>query len=272
MTWYSDNIKFDDDDAEILNQFHECVEANDIKGARKLLRSYAIFNQLDTRKLNKLLSIPGYRFAKRNDQLTLYKPVNKEEKNKFVELENLLHDDSLCVSSKHKGLTNLSKHEQETEHEQQRFVNEPGTSGPQPNEFVIETLAELRESIKQNRIELEREQEQAHIGLIHAVEQKLSEIIDLVNQHNVILNNILQQQTQAQTHHANTTCKHIDNRPYSYIKSDVPSRFDEGKPLSAYSTQQSKPKPAPTNTAAAFREQLRIKQQQEKNKLINEVQ
>ena len=237
MSWYSNNIKFNDDDENVLDQFRVCIELNDIKGMRELMRSYAVFNQLDTRKLNKLVKIPGYKFTKRNDQLTLYKPITKtmltshSDENESVNVNDSDENESVNANDS-------------DEHEQQQ----------QPNNFVIDALNELRSEIEQNKKELQ----QQHGSLIHAIEQKLSEITNVLNHHSQIINNILQiPQVPLQQE------KYIDKRPYSYLDTDKPHRFNEQKPMSAYANQQPKPKPSPTNTAAAFREQLRLKQQQE---------
>ena len=120
----------------------------------------------------------------------------------------------------------------------------------------------MRELINKNRTELQQQQEQAHISLINAVEQKLSEITNLVNYHSEILNNILQQTNVQQYQHT-----YVDNRPYHYIKAEgVPSKYDEQKPMSAYSTQKPQSKRPPKNTAASFREELRRKAEEELKK------
>lgn len=244
MSWYSNNIKFNDDDENVLDQFRACIELNDIKGMRELMRSYAVFNQLDTRKLNKLFKIPGYKFTKRNDQLTLYKPITKTMLTSHSdENESVNVNEGFNSSDEQDEQDEQDEHEQD-EHEQQQ----------QPNNFVIDALNEIRQEIEHNKKELQ----QQHGSLIHAIEQKLSEITNVLNQHSQTINNILQiPQVPLQQE------KYIDKRLYSYLDTDKPHRFNEQKPMSAYATQQPKPKPSPTNTAAAFREQLRLKQQQE---------
>lgn len=80
VSWYSPNQLFDENEAQILNQFNGFLQTGDIKSVRYLLRTYNVFNKLDSRSLNFLFHIPGYKFTKRNGQLTLYKPLDRKTK------------------------------------------------------------------------------------------------------------------------------------------------------------------------------------------------
>ena len=85
VSWYSQNQIFDENEVDILNQFYAFMQADDIKSVRYLLRTYDVFNKLDSRRLNFLFHIPGYKFTKQNNQLTLYKPVGLQRQNLRIE-------------------------------------------------------------------------------------------------------------------------------------------------------------------------------------------
>ena len=59
---------------ELFDEFYGYLNNKDVKGARKMLREYNIFNNLKSRKLNEDYDLDGYKFTKRNGELTLYKP------------------------------------------------------------------------------------------------------------------------------------------------------------------------------------------------------
>lgn len=103
VSWYSQNQIFDENEVDILNQFNVFMQADEIKSVRYLLRIYDIFNKLDSRRLNFLFHIPGYKFTKRNDQLTLYKPLDRKAKATItepVENDERFDEDNKSESSK----------------------------------------------------------------------------------------------------------------------------------------------------------------------------
>ena len=59
---------------ELFDEFYGYLNNKDVRGARKMLREYNIFNNLKSRKLNEDYDLDGYKFTKRNGELTLYKP------------------------------------------------------------------------------------------------------------------------------------------------------------------------------------------------------
>lgn len=65
---------------ELIEQFYNYLRDNNIKEARRLLRTYSCFSKLNTRQLNKDYPLNGYKFTKRGDVLTLYKPIEKTDK------------------------------------------------------------------------------------------------------------------------------------------------------------------------------------------------
>ena len=65
---------------ELIEQFYNYLRENNIKEARRLLRTYSCFSKLNTRQLNKDYPLNGYKFTKRGDVLTLYKPIEKTDK------------------------------------------------------------------------------------------------------------------------------------------------------------------------------------------------
>ena len=76
---------------ELIEQFYNYLRENNIKEARRLLRTYNCFNKLNTRQLNKDYPLNGYKFTKRGDVLTLYKPIEKTDKetNKRESIEDI---------------------------------------------------------------------------------------------------------------------------------------------------------------------------------------
>lgn len=76
---------------ELIEQFYNYLRENNIKEARRLLRTYNCFNKLNTRQLNKDYPLNGYKFTKRGDVLTLYKPIEKPDKetNKRESIEDI---------------------------------------------------------------------------------------------------------------------------------------------------------------------------------------
>lgn len=76
---------------ELIEQFYNYLRENNIKEARRLLRTYNCFNKLNTRQLNKDYPLNGYKFTKRGDVLTLYKPIEKpdRETNKRESIEDI---------------------------------------------------------------------------------------------------------------------------------------------------------------------------------------
>ena len=98
---------FEDDgikESALMEQFYNSLRENNIKEARRLLRTYDCFGKLNTRQLNKDYPLNGYKFTKRGDALTLYKPIEKVDKeppkeestneiaNRLTELEEQLND------------------------------------------------------------------------------------------------------------------------------------------------------------------------------------
>lgn len=88
----------------LMEQFYNYLRENNIKEARRLLRTYDCFGKLNTRQLNKEYPLNGYKFTKRGDVLTLYKPIEKTDKepskdestneiaDRLTELEEQLND------------------------------------------------------------------------------------------------------------------------------------------------------------------------------------
>ena len=76
---------------ELIEQFYNYLRENNIKEARRLLRTYNCFNKLNTRQLNKDYPLNGYKFTKRGDVLTIYKPIEKTDKetNKHESIEDI---------------------------------------------------------------------------------------------------------------------------------------------------------------------------------------
>ena len=56
-----------------------------------MLRTYSCFSKLNTRQLNKDYPLKGYKFTKRGDALTIYKPIEKTDKetNKHESIEDI---------------------------------------------------------------------------------------------------------------------------------------------------------------------------------------
>ena len=63
---------------------------NNLKAVRYLLRTYNVFNKLDSRRLNELFHIPNYKFTKRNNEMTMYKPIGRTSgrKTKLITAED----------------------------------------------------------------------------------------------------------------------------------------------------------------------------------------
>lgn len=88
----------------LMEQFYNYLHENNIKEARRMLRTYNCFNKLNTRQLNKEYPLNGYKFTKRGDALTLYKPIEKtgkandkeettnEIENRLANIEDQLQD------------------------------------------------------------------------------------------------------------------------------------------------------------------------------------
>ncbi|KAK8836130.1 hypothetical protein M9Y10_039943 [Tritrichomonas musculus] len=65
---------------ELIEQFYNYLRDNNIKEACRLLRTYNCLNKLNTRQLNKDYPLNHYKFTKRGDVLTIYKPIEKTDR------------------------------------------------------------------------------------------------------------------------------------------------------------------------------------------------
>ena len=269
--WHPHNFNLDDNASNVLNQFQACLEANDIKGARELMRTYSVFNQLNTRKLNKLFHIPGYKFTKRNEQLTLYKPLHAHQQEESIdESVNESVDESVDESAVDDESVDEPLSGSASVDEPLRRFHRPEQSSRV--ELAHESLNDIHQKMQQmkNNIDvISKQMNYKHESLYNAVERKIDELTDSMNRIIAVVNSH-QQQLECLTQKPTPMPQmkpRIDNRPYHYIKADgVNSRYDEQKPMSAYSTQKPQPKQPPKNTAAVFREEQRKKAEEELKK------
>ena len=113
---------FDENEAEILNQFRNYLLTNNIKAARCLLRTYNVFNKLDSRRLNELFHIPKYKFTKRNNVMTMYKPIGITS--------------GITSGRKTKLITTEDTEDTSEDEEQQSNESEDSLINEQPNSYI----------------------------------------------------------------------------------------------------------------------------------------
>lgn len=245
VSWYSQNQIFDENEVDILNQFYAFMQADDIKSVRYLLRTYDVFNKLDSRRLNFLFHIPGYKFTKRNNQLTLYKPVDLRHKNLSPESESEDNNETLQTSLleqiPNSQITNTS------------------------NNLDLELFNNLKQEILQIQDSLQKQHEEHNRSTQQSSEinnqfcSKIDQIELKVNEIVNVINSILFQMNESKIN--KTTFGTINYEPekegekaLNYLKSQRKSKYPgDPVPLSAHATFQPNPNiKRPKNTTEEF--------------------
>lgn len=254
--WYSSSITFDENATELLNEFRAYLLNNDVKSARKLMKTYDIFNQLDSRRLNKIFNIPGFKFTKRDNQLTLYKPITTNKHKDIIpttELEEL-HP------------TTTSSYESIPAEETKQDCLQAQQSCNM-NEELLQQLHEQINSFMQS-VQLKfNEFGDSHNHIVHYInehENKINCIENIINNCNI---QSIPRKISPLT--INNEPIHKGEDAMNYVKMlHRPKEYQEEKPLSAYATFEPVQRiKRPKNTTEAFYKQKQKEREEQLNSL-----